>query len=729
MSALFVLMGVVGLVAAIGLVAIEVHEHRRRMRTWRVVRLRFGRDVTSDAVLHVLTRIAGLRRGTLVQLDVRSRGSEISHYLGTDQASLETLQGVFRAVLPGLRLEPVDRSDLPAGFRGGRSIRLGGRLKVLRQDEHEATSRGLLAALQPLGEREELLVRWTLRPGRAIRVPVEARDGSRVPSEDRRRLRDKNDGAVLNVRGLVAVRTGHPARAGHLVGRIAAVLRSRSTSAGAIRTFPRSASGIGRELSSRPWWSIGFDRYAAGELVGLLGWPIDAPRLPGVSVGTSPLLMPSAQIPSAGRVIGEATWPGSERAVAQPVIGALSHSLIAGPTGYGKSTLITNLVVQDMKAGRGVVVIDGKGDTVAALLERVPEHRTADVVVLDCAASGGLPGISLFGAGDPELAADVVLGVFSEIWKDSWGPLSERYLRAGLVAVAHDPDGTLADVPFVFSDAAYRRKLVGRIRDPLTRATLQAYEGMSAGERAQQLSAPLGKLGSLLGRPVVRTVLGQSAPKLDFRRVLREQQIVLISLSPTRVGAAASRVIGGIVVFALFQAVQGRSAVSERARRPFMVVIDEPKVLGDLPMPLDTLLEQARGLGVGVTIAPQSLVQLPQHLSRAILTNAATRIVFAQNADDARILARDLADVSPEDLQDLGRYEAVARIGLGPGSIAPPVTIRTRPAPQPTTRADVIRAQSERAYGRTLMEVDEALDARHRPASEGSAVGRKRRTS
>ena len=92
-----------------------------------------------------------------------------------------------------------------------------------------------------------------------------------------------------------------------------------------------------------------------------------------------------------------------------------------------------------MRAGRGLVLIDGKGDTASDVLARVPDHRTDDVIVLDCASAGPLPGLQLFGAGDPELAADVVLGVLADLFRDSWGPLSERYLRAGLVAVAHDP--------------------------------------------------------------------------------------------------------------------------------------------------------------------------------------------------------------------------------------------------------------------------------------------------
>ena len=169
--------------------------------------------------------------------------------------------------------------------------------------------------------------------------------------------------------------------------------------------------------------------------------------------------------------------------------------------------------------------------------------------------------------------------------------------------------------------------------------------------------------------------------------------------------------------------------MDERARAAFMVAIDEPRALGDLPMPVDALLEQARGLGVGVTLAPQSMSQLPKSVREAALTNVATRVVFRQHADDARLLARDLPGVTAEGLGDLAAYEAVARIGLGPGDVAPSVTIRTRPMSAVTSDEARLRAASAARYGVSLADVDAALDARHRSEPTDVPLGRKRRAS
>ena len=715
------LAGLGATVAAVLLGFVEVTE-RHRPGSHRRVELCFGRDVTSEAVLAVLDRVAGMHRHACPAFEVVASHGGVRHFAEADQATIDNLEGALRAHLPRVQLSNARSAPHEKRVFGG-SIRLGGRLRTLRVDAPGELSTGLLAALQPVGQGEQIVVRWIVRRGRQMTVPY-PRGGQLVEPEERRRLRIKNEGSVLLAHGTLAVRAGHPRRAAHLLARATSVLRTRNTAYGYLRTWPVPQFWL-KWLLTRRSFLLG-DRYSAAELAGLLAWPIDAPALPGLALGTSPRRIPNARIPASGRLIGMATWPGAQRPIAQPVLGAMSHSLIAGPTGVGKSTLLVNLIESDLQAGRGVVLIDGKGDTAEAVLDRLPANRQDEVVVLDCASGGPQPGLRLFGGPDAELAADVVLGVLSDLYRAEWGPLSERYLRAGLMAVAHDPHGTLADVPYVFSEAVYRRKLVGRLRDPLTRMTFAGFEAMSAAERQQQLAAPMNKLGQLLGRPIVRTVLGQVAPQLDFREVLRRNQIVVISLAPARVGAPAARLIGALSVFALFQAVQARSGLSERGRRPFMVYIDEPRALGHLPMPLDALLEQARGLAVGVTLAPQSIRQVAKAVQAAALTNVATRVVFRQDADDAGLLARDLSGVSAEDLGDLAAYEAVARINLGPGDLAPPVTIRTRPLSKATANGKEVAQYSAKRFGQTLEQVDAALQKRHQLAP-AAPVGRKRR--
>ena len=164
-------------------------------------------------------------------------------------------------------------------------------------------------------------------------------------------------------------------------------------------------------------------------------------------------------------------------------------------------------------------------------------------------------------------------------------------------------------------------------------------------------------------------------------------------------------------------------------RTPFVGYIDEPKVLGDLPLPIDSIFELARGLGVGLVLGAQSLGQLPASVRAAALTNTATWIAFRQSSADSQVLARELPGVTPEALQHLAQFEIVARIGLGPGDVAPPATGRTYPPSPPTSDPDVVRARSAERYGVDPAEVDAALAARHEQPESEAPVGRTRRSS
>lgn len=187
-------------VAGSGLTAMELHARRSRDHRWQTVHLHFGRDVTPESVVAFLDAVAGLHRHASVLLDVRADHHGISHYLSSDQATLDTLRGTARALLPSLRFEPVN-NDADVTYRSGRSVRLRGRLKILRSDGAAEASAGLLAALQPLGQNEHLLIRWTLQPGRAEQVPqTQDEHGRTLPSEHRRLLKLKNEGSVLRAR-------------------------------------------------------------------------------------------------------------------------------------------------------------------------------------------------------------------------------------------------------------------------------------------------------------------------------------------------------------------------------------------------------------------------------------------------------------------------------------------------------------------------------------------------
>jgi hypothetical protein len=725
----------VGVMLALGgaLAALLV-DHRGQVRVMETVELRFGPDVTESAVWGVLGGISGLPTRTQVMFEVVGDASGIRHYLRAEPDTIGMLRSHLRGLLPGVRLEPVESEELSV-WRVAARLRWGGRHPLLRSDRNGETVAALLGALSGLRGSERVMVRWTLKPARG---PYLSERQSRSQARNQgplgwlwseqpldpahvSALRSKYGGPVLLARAVVAVAAGSDGRGMNLLTRVAAVLRARSGLRGRpVVRYCRSAR-VQRFVERVPLG--GGSRFSPAELVGMVGWPIDAPRVPGLVLGVAPQLLPSSRIPRrGGRVLAYSTWPGMERrALAQSLTGALSHMVAAGPSGVGKSTLLAAAVGQDLAAGRGCLVLDGKGDLAEEVLQLVPERRRGEVIVLDPARPGPVPGLRVFGGGDPELSGDLVLGMFRSIFIDSWGVRSDKWLRAGLVTLAHDRSATLGDLPFLFASEGYRRRITGGLNDPLLRAVWAEFEALSPEARAQQLGSPLNKVNELVGRRVVRSVVAQSEPKWDMREVLRRGQVVIVSLSPGAVGSPASRLLAALVIHELFQCVQARARVPVERRRPFYVYVDEPKVFTDIPMPLDSLFELARGVGVGLTLSAQSITQLPTDLARAALTNAATLVAFRQNHDDAKLLARELPGVTPEELQALGRFEIAARIGLGPGDVSSPVTGRTLPPAKPLSDPEALRRESAARYGRRPEDVDAALSERHGLSGQGAA--------
>jgi hypothetical protein len=697
----------------------------RRTRDMETVELRFPADVKEGAVWGALAGISGLPVGVRVELEVVGDHEGIRHFLRAEPAVVEMLRAHLRGLLPGVRLETVE-PDAPSVWRAAARLGWSGPHPLLRGDRSGETSAALLGALSGLKAKERVMVRWVLWPGRGPFLP-ERQSGSqtrsqgplswlwperRIDSSHLRALRSKYGGPVLHGRAVIAVAAGGRGRGVNLLTRVLAVLRAQSGLRGRPVIRFGTRRGLARFVERVPITKG--SRFSPAELVGMIGWPLDAPMVPGLVLGVAPQLMPSPRLPRKGLVLAYSTWPGMEtRPIAQPLLGALSHSMIAGPSGVGKSSMMAGIAAQHLAAGRGLLLLDGKGDLAEETLRLVPSNRREDVIVLDPGREGRVPGLRVFGGGDPEASGDLILGVLRSIFIDSWGVRSDKWLRAGLVTLAHDKTATLADLGFLFSSDAFRRRATGRLTDPLLRATWAQFEALSPEARAQQLGSPLNKINELVGRRSVRSVVAQPEPKWDMSDVLRRGQVAIVSLSPGTIGSHPSRLLAALIIHALLQSVQARTRLPADRRRPFYVLVDEPRVFTDIDMPLDSLFELARGLNVGLTISAQSLAALPAELARAALTNAATLVAFRQNHDDAKLLAGELPGVSAEELQALGRFEIAARIGLGPGDVSRPVSGRTLPPPEPISDAEEIRRESAGRYGRLPEEVDAQLAERH----------------
>ena len=399
-----------------------------------------------------------------------------------------------------------------------------------------------------------------------------------------------------------------------------------------------------------------------------------------------------------------------------------------GPTGVGKSTLLLGLIAQDMAAGHGVIVVDPKGDLAADALDRVPPGRLRDVVVLDPADEACPAGFNLLAgpAEASELLVDQLVGTLHNLWKTSWGPRTDDILRAALLTLVGQPGMTICEVPLLLGDAGFRRRLVGRVDDPVALGPFWAwYEALSEAERIQVTGPVLNKLRAFLLRRSLRNVLGQADAQLDLGQVLARRQILIVPLSKGMLGEEAAALFGSLLIARLWQTVMTRAAVTPAERRPVFVYIDEFQDYLRLPTDIADVLAQARGLGLGLTLAHQHLGQLPGPVKEAVLANARSRVIFQTAAADAGRLGREVAPyLTPADILGLGPFEVAVSLSAD-NRTAPPATGRTLPPPAVTGMAAAARAQSRSSYGRPRDEVEAAIRARHAGGSPAGPVGRR----
>ncbi|MGY1651765.1 type IV secretory system conjugative DNA transfer family protein [Geodermatophilus sp. SYSU D01119] len=466
------------------------------------------------------------------------------------------------------------------------------------------------------------------------------------------------------------------------------------------------------------------------ELLPLTLWPLGDAVLPGQPAVHPRQLPPTPGTTGSRRVLAAVTAPGQGGRLALGLPQALKHLHVIGPTGTGKSTLLANLISQDITDGRAVVVVEPKGDLVRDVLARVPRERWDDVVVLDAqdAAPVGLNPLAAHGR-RPELVADSVLSVFKQLYGASIGPRSQDILYASLLTLVRQGDATLALLPLLLTHPGVRRTLTAGIHDPLLIEPFWAtFESWSQAERLNAIAPVMNKLRPLL-RPGLRDVLAQRRPRFSLTQVLTERRILLVPLQRGVVGEDAVRLLGSLLVAELWQTLQSRAAIPPERRHPVMVYIDEVQDYLHTGTPLDEVLAQTRGYGAGFTLAHQFLGQLPDGMQRAVLANARSRVAFSLSEADARVIARGHPELTSDDLTALGSYEIYASLYTGAG-VSPFVSGRTVPLPPPTADPAELRRRSRERWGRPVDEIEADL-ARLLPDTSGPAAptGRRRRPS
>ena len=690
---------------------------RRPALSW--LTLHWPRTLDAGSCLAVLRQLATDRRAGVVVIETSAAAGEVSYRLGVNPAAVDDLRHLLHSLVADMEITPTaERPKVDAAWQ----VIVNTKQRALRHDNPLTVTRALLTGLAAARKNETVVIQWALGPRRGP-LPVAASTGAGttepawraalfgtarpLDAEQRGALGAKRSQHGFACVARVGVQAKSAARVRALTVGVLAGLRAAES--------PGVRLNITREQPSRliaaavPFlrWPLVMN---VAELVGLTGWPVGDEPLPGVPREGARLLRGEARLAGHGRVIARSTAPGDNRQLGLSITDALQHLHVVGPTGTGKSTVLLNLIVQDMAAGRGVVVVDPKGQLVDDVLARVPQGRLGDVVVLDPADAQRPVGLNpLAGAAaNPELVADQVLAVFHGLYEKSWGPRTQDILHASLLSLAGRGETSLCALPLLLTNPQVRRRLLAGLDDPIALSPFWAwFDGISDGERHQAIAPVMNKLRPFLLRRRVRGVLGQTTPRFQIEEVFSKQKIVLVSLAKGLLGSEASSLLGSLVVAELWHATLRRGAVPAAMRRPVTVFIDEFQDYLHLPTDLADALAQARGYSVGLTLSHQHLGQLAAGSMRsAVLANARSRVCFQLAAEDAQVMARSAnGQLHADDFQQLGLHEVYVRLVVG-GRVTGFASGRTLPPPAVTSDPAVVREGSRLRYGRPVAEVE-----------------------
>lgn len=408
------------------------------------------------------------------------------------------------------------------------------------------------------------------------------------------------------------------------------------------------------------------------------------------------------------------------------------HIYIIGKTGTGKTTMMENMIIDDILAGRGVGLIDPHGEFVEKILNFIPEERIDDVIYFnpdDTEYPIAFNPLESVAGEHRHLVASGVMGVFKKIWPDVWSARMEYILNNTLLALLEYPESTLLGIMRMLAERDYRAKVVESLQDPVVKSFWQnEFARYTQRLEVEAVAAIQNKVGQFVSNPLIRNVLGQSHSSIDLRKAMDDGKILLANLSKGRIGEDNSALLGAMLITKLQLAAMKRIDVPESERRDFYLYIDEFQNFSTESFV--NVLSEARKYRLSLVLTHQYIGQLGDwqnyKVRDAIFGNVGTIILFRTGAEDAEFLEREFAPTfEASDLVNLSNYSIYVRLMID-GVASKPFSASTL-GPKSMTEesfADLIIENSRRQFGTPRSVVEKKIASEW--GSEASIIDEKK---
>lgn len=386
------------------------------------------------------------------------------------------------------------------------------------------------------------------------------------------------------------------------------------------------------------------------------------------------------------------------------------HLYLVGKTGMGKTELLKNMAIQDIRDGKGVGFADPHGEAAEELLDFIPKNRVKDVVYfnpadLDFPISFNV--MEEVEVAQRHLVASGLMGVFKKIWPDVWSARMEYILNNSILALLEYPGSTLLGINRMLADPDYRKKVVDKITDPLIKSFwIQEFARYTQRLESEATAAIQNKVGQFISSPLIRNIIGQTTSSVDMRKVMDDGKILILNLSKGRIGEDASKLLGGLLITKIQLAAMSRVDVPESRRRDFFLYVDEFQNFATESFV--NILSEARKYRLCLILAHQYIAQMEETVRDAVFGNMGTLISFRVGAEDAEYLEKEF---SPEffarDLINLPKYQIYLKLMVD-GVAGKPFSAQTLSPFEKTAKSQsekIITASRERyASGRQIVE-------------------------
>lgn len=462
------------------------------------------------------------------------------------------------------------------------------------------------------------------------------------------------------------------------------------------------------------------------ELATMFHLPNKSITTPNIVWLTSKRAPAPAQIPTEGLYLGKSTYRGFSKPVYMNLTDRRRHMYIIGKTGTGKSEFLKDMIMQDIRDGKGVAVIDPHGDLVEDILPMVPTQRAEDVILFDPSDVARPLGINMIEAQTEDqkhLITTSVIGLMYKLFDPNKtgiiGPRFEHAVRNAILTVMSEPGNTFIEVMRVLTDQNFVQELLPKVQDPIIkRYWTDQIAQTSDFHKSEVLDYITSKFGRFVTNKMIRNIIGQSESAFSFRQVMDEEKILLVNLAKGKIGEENSSFLGLILIPKILVAAMSRQDMPKEQRKDFFLYVDE---FQNFATPdFAQILSEARKYKLNLIVANQFIGQMEEEIKNAIFGNVGTICSFRVGVNDANYLQHEFQPTFTEvDLINIDKYNNYIKTIVNEEPVPPFSMDLTRDMTKEAEKinprvAELVRELSRLKYGRDVAVVDAEISQRAR---------------